>query len=231
MLKTKGYGVNEVVIIGVAGGSGSGKTFFAEALAKNLGKEVASIIYQDNYYIDQSHRFDHDGGCVNFDHPDALDFDLLANHLEDLKNGFGVEIPLYDFATHKRLLQTSFQPVKKVIIVDGILILTQAKLRNLFDISIFVETPESIRYTRRLQRDITERGRTEEGVKAQFETQVKPMHDLFVEPSKIYADIISSGTNMETFYALLKTIQKKIFNPMPILLNPTYQVSLENSLP
>lgn len=221
----------DTFIVGVAGGSGSGKTFFAEALAKKLGPAVACTIYQDNYYIDQSMNFDHDGGSVNFDHPNSLDFDLMAAHLEDLKNGFGIEVPIYEFATHRRLPQTTYQEVKKVIIVDGILILTQPKLRKLFDISVFVETPEEIRFSRRLKRDVLERGRTEEGVKAQFERQVKPMHDLFVEPSKLYADIVSSGTDMEAFYALLKTIQNKIFNPTPIFLNPTYQVSIENSLP
>jgi uridine kinase len=223
--------VIDTFIVGVAGGSGSGKTFFAETLAKELGQEVASVIYQDNYYRDQSANFDHDGGSVNFDHPDALDFDLMANHLQDLKDGFGIEVPIYEFATHKRLKQTTFQEIKKVIIVDGILILTQPHLRKLFDVTIFVETPEEIRFSRRLKRDVQERGRTPEGVKAQFENQVKPMHDLFVEPSKLYADIVSSGTDMEAFYSLLKTIQTKIFNPAPIFLNPTYQVSVENSLP
>lgn len=224
--------MNDVFILGVAGGSGSGKTFFAETLAKKLGPEVACLIFQDNYYIDQSHRFDHDGGSVNFDHPEALDFDLMANHLDDLKNGYDVEIPLYDFATHKRLLQTKLQPAKKVVIVDGILIFTQPQLMEIFDTTVFVETPEDIRFQRRLKRDVLERGRTEEGVRSQFEKQVKPMHDLFVEPSKEHADIISSGTDMEAFYNLLTMIQKRIFNPAPyMMLNPTYQVSIENSLP
>lgn len=222
--------MNNTFILAVAGGSGSGKTFFAQTLAKKLGPEVACLIYQDNYYIDQSHRFDHDGGSVNFDHPDALDFDLMANHLEDLKNGFDVEIPLYDFSTHKRLLETKFQPSKKVVIVDGILILTQPKLIDIFDTTVFVETPEEIRFQRRLKRDVLERGRTPEGVRSQFEKQVKPMHDFFVEPSKEYADIVSSGTDMEAFYNLLNMIQKRIFTPTP-LLNPTYQVSVENTLP
>lgn len=222
--------VNDVFIIGVAGGSGSGKTFFAETLAKKLGPEVACLIFQDNYYIDQSHKFDHDGGSVNFDHPDALDFRLMANHLEDLRNGFDIEVPLYDFATHSRLPRTKLQPAKKVVIVDGILILTQPYLVDIFDTTVFVETPENIRFERRLKRDVLERGRTEEGVISQFEKQVKPMHDLFVEPSKMNADIISSGTDMEAFYNLLTMIQQRIFTPS-VLLNPTYQVSIENSLP
>lgn len=196
-------------ILGVAGGSGSGKTFFAEALAKKL-KEKAFVLYQDNYYIDQSHRFDFDGGSVNFDHPEALDFDLMAKHLKELKEGEDIRIPKYDFATHSRLEETIYQPWKQVVIVDGILILTQPKLLEIFDQTIFVETPEDIRFQRRLNRDVVERGRTPEGVKAQFENQVKPMHDLFVEPSKESASFISSGVDMDAFYRMLSDIQTKI---------------------
>lgn len=198
-------------ILGVAGGSGSGKTFFAQALAKKL-KDKAFVLYQDNYYIDQSHRFDYDGGSVNFDHPDALDFELMAEHLQELKNGDDIRIPKYDFATHSRLTETIHQPWKQVVIVDGILILTQPKLIELFDESIFVETPEEIRFARRLNRDVVERGRTPEGVKAQFEKQVKPMHDLFVEPSKEKATYVSSGVDMDAFYRLLAHIEEKIAN-------------------
>lgn len=201
---------NDVIVIGIAGGSGSGKTFFAEALYKKLGEKRAAVIYQDNYYIDQSHLFDQDGGAVNFDHPDSLDFDLMASQLQELKKKKPVEIPLYDFKTHKRLKTTKTQEPKKVIIIDGILILTQPHLRELFTESIFVETPEDIRFQRRLERDVIERGRTPEGVAAQFEKQVKPMHDLFVEPSKEFASHISSGTDMEAFYSMLQRIIKLI---------------------
>lgn len=196
-------------ILAVAGGSGSGKTFFAQALAKKL-QEKAFVLYQDNYYIDQSHRFDYDGGSVNFDHPDALDFDLMAEHLKELKKGEDIRIPKYEFATHSRMKETIYQPWKRVVIVDGILILTQPKLLELFDASIFVETPEDIRFERRLNRDVVERGRTPEGVKAQFENQVKPMHDLFVEPSKNMATYVSSGVDMDAFYKLLAHIQEQI---------------------
>lgn len=222
--------MNNVFILGVAGGSGSGKTFFAETLAKKLGPEVAFVLYQDNYYIDQSAKFDHDGGSVNFDHPDALDFDLMASQLEDLKNGFDIEIPLYDFATHSRLEKTKYQKAKKVVIIDGILIFTQPKILELCDDTIFIETPEDIRFERRLQRDVVERGRTPEGVKAQFDAQVKPMHDMFVEPSKFNANNINSGTDMDAFYSMLSSIQRKIFEPS-VFMNPTYQVSTTNSLP
>ena len=193
-------------IIGIAGGSGSGKTFLAETLAKKLGKEKSFVLYQDSYYIDQSDKFDHDGGSVNFDHPSALDFNLLAEHLKQLKSGEDIEIPVYDFATHTRLKRTISQPSKKIVLVDGILILTQPHVRKYFDQSIFVHTPEEIRFQRRLIRDVNERGRTAEGVKNQFESQVKPMHDQFVEPSKEFANLISSGTDMEMFNKLLNEI-------------------------
>lgn len=181
---------NKPLIIGVAGGSGSGKTYFAKALHELLGREISTIIYQDNFYIDQSHRFDFDGGSVNFDHPESLDFPLLIKKLEQLKNGFEAHLPIYDFVTHKRLSQTILVKPHPVILVDGILILHPEKLRPLFDEMIFFDTPESLRFSRRLERDVKERGRTPEGVKAQFELQVKPMHDQFVEPSKVFAHTV-----------------------------------------
>lgn len=198
--------MNKHFLLGVAGGSGSGKTFFAETLAKKIGPENCFVLYQDSYYIDQSSKFDHDGGSVNFDHPSALDFDLLAEHLSLLKKGSPINIPIYDFATHTRQEKTIYQESKKVIIVDGILILSQPHVREHFDESVFVHTPEDIRYQRRLLRDVRERGRTEEGVKNQFKNQVKPMHDEFVEPSKSHATIVSSGTDMNTFNQVLKDI-------------------------
>lgn len=197
-------------ILGVAGGSGSGKTFFAETLAKKIGPENCFVLYQDSYYIDQSEKFDHDGGAVNFDHPKALDFNLLSEHLQSLKVGKSIEIPIYDFATHQRLKKTISQKSKKVIIVDGILILSQPHVREHFDKSIFVHTPEEIRYQRRLIRDVQERGRTPDGVKAQFDAQVKPMHDMFVEPSKEHASVISSGTDMDTFNKVLSNVLTQV---------------------
>ncbi|MBY0517236.1 MAG: uridine kinase [Bacteriovoracaceae bacterium] len=182
--------LNRSLIIGVAGGSGSGKTFFADALHKALGSEISTIVYQDNFYIDQSAKFDHDGGSVNFDHPDSLDFPLLAEKLKELKSGHATAVPIYDFATHKRRLETLHVAPRKVIIVDGILIFHPPYLRELFDEMIFFDTPEDLRFERRLKRDVEERGRTPEGVKAQFLRQVKPMHDQFVEPSKSFAGTV-----------------------------------------
>lgn len=180
---------NNVFILGVAGGSGSGKTYFAKALAEALG-EFATIVYQDNFYIDQSHRFDHDGGSVNFDHPESLELTLLAKCLSELKAGKPTEIPVYDFKTHTRMGNTLRVPSKTIVIVDGILIFHPDYLRDKFDEMIFFDTPESLRFERRLERDVVERGRTVEGVKAQFLKQVKPMHDEFVEPSKAHAHTV-----------------------------------------
>ncbi len=177
-------------IIGVAGGSGSGKTFFARELKKILGDELCTIIYQDNYYIDQSHRFDGDGGSVNFDHPDSLDFELLAIGLSELKKGNPIKVPLYEFSNHTRKKETIDCHPKKIILVDGILILDSKVVRAQLDEAIFFDTPEELRFKRRLDRDVNERGRTADGVKKQFELQVKPMHNQFVEPSKAYAQTI-----------------------------------------
>ncbi|MCT4641354.1 MAG: uridine kinase [Bacteriovoracaceae bacterium] len=200
------------LIIAVAGGSGSGKSFFSRALHKKLGDRKSQIIYQDNYYIDQSDKFDHDGGSVNFDHPDAIDFKLLALQLSYLKNNKKIDLPTYDFKTHSRLNKVTTICPKKVIIVDGILVLNSPYIRDVCDLMIFVETPEDIRFQRRLARDITERGRTPEGVRTQFKNQVKPMHDMYVEPSKHFAHIISSGTDMNKLNQILTSIETKLVN-------------------
>jgi uridine kinase len=175
---------NAPYILGVAGGSGSGKTYFAQELQNLMGHEHCQVISQDNFYIDQSKKFDFDGGSVNFDQ------DLLAARLDQLKKNQTTEIPIYDFVTHTRKSQTiSVQP-RTLLIIDGILILHFEKVRQFFNSSLFFATPESLRFSRRLNRDVKERGRSPEGVKRQFETQVKPMHDLFVEPSKEFATSI-----------------------------------------
>ncbi len=179
---------NKAFILGVAGGSGSGKTYFARALQAALGDDIATIVYQDNFYIDQSARFDHDGGSVNFDHPDSLDFPLLVDKLRELKAGLPSQIPIYDFATHTRRQETLPVSARPIIIVDGILIFHPPAVRELFDDMVFFDTAEALRFQRRLKRDVEERGRTAEGVRAQFEKQVKPMHDKFVEPSKVHAN-------------------------------------------
>jgi uridine kinase len=176
-------------LLGVAGGSGSGKTYFASALKKRLGGAACELIYQDSFYFDQSSKFDFDGGSVNFDHPNSIDFELLAETLRIIKKRKTVQVPIYDFVTHARLNATTRVEPRPVVIVDGILIFHVPEVRDLFDEMVFFDTPEELRYSRRLERDVHERGRTPEGVKSQFEKQVKPMHDTFVEPSKQYANV------------------------------------------
>lgn len=197
---------NTVLLIGISGGSGSGKTTFAKRLKEALN-ETCQIITQDSYYIDQSDKFDHDGGSVNFDHPSALDFDLLAKQLKQLKSGNSVEIPQYNFSTHKREeITIPLQPTK-IILVDGILLFSQPQIFEILDHKIFVDCPEELRFTRRLERDVKERGRTPEGVKAQFMAQVKPMHDEFVEPTKHQA---CSIVNVENFDQEFKNWVQKL---------------------
>jgi len=195
-------------VLGVAGGSGSGKTYFASALRKLVGEQSCSIILQDNFYFDQSERFDFDGGSVNFDHPDSIDFELLARCVQTLKLGEVAEIPIYDFVTHKRVpSMTSVEP-RPLIIVDGILVLHSESVRKQLHQSIFFDTPEPVRFARRLERDVLERGRKEEGVRAQYEKQVRPMHDQFVEPSKRSADIVM--TENDSFDDFLKGFFQKL---------------------
>lgn len=148
------------------------------------------ILLQDRYYIDQSGRFDCDGGLVNFDHPSSVDFALMARQLKALKEGHSVDVPRYDFATHSRLPQTDTITPHRFIIVDGILIFSQSVVRQHLDHLFYVSTSEELRFQRRLARDVRERGRSPEGVREQVSHQVKPIHDQFVRPSKKYANTI-----------------------------------------
>lgn len=184
---------SSILLIGVAGGSGSGKTTFARMLQAHLGEHFSATLAQDSYYRDMSEQFDRDGGRVNFDHPDALEFSLLVRHLKALKLGQSIDIPKYDFATHSRAFEVIYFDAKPVVILDGILILTQAEVREVLDFSFFIDAKEDVRFQRRLYRDVRERGRTPEGVRTQLMNHVKPMHDLFVEPSKRFADRVVSG--------------------------------------
>lgn len=181
---------SSVVLIGISGGSGSGKTTFARMMQANLGETFCGWLAQDRYYRQQPENL---RGKINYDHPDSLEFELLEKHLQLLRSGHDVEVPNYDFASHSRSSKTTAFPCRPAIIVDGILLLSQPQLRNLFDFSFFIETHEEIRFQRRLLRDVRERGRTPEGVREQFYAQVKPMHDLFVAPSRDFADRVISG--------------------------------------
>ena len=178
------------LIIGIAGGSGAGKTTFSNKLRAALGESVCQFISQDSYYIDQSDKFTVDGGDVNFDDPSALEFSLLEMHLKHLSLGEPIQIPIYDFATHTRLHQTTLVSPARVILVDGTLILSKPAAISHFDIRIFIDIAEDIRFERRLFRDTRERGRTADGVKNQWVKQVKPMHDRYVQPCAALADYL-----------------------------------------
>lgn len=181
----------------ISGGSGSGKTTFAKALLKGLGKKNVQILYQDSYYIDQSAHFDKDGGNINFDHPKSIDFNLMFKQITDLKNGKTIQLPVYDFATHTRNKITKTVYPKSILIVDGTLLMSQQIIKELADYLIFVDCKEQLRFSRRLKRDTVERGRTKEGVRAQFFKQVVPMHKKFIENSKKFASITVQVDNFD----------------------------------
>ena len=180
----------EPVIIGVAGGTGSGKTTVARAILDRAGTSQISLIQHDAYYRDLSDLPPAQRAIFNFDHPDALDNELLVTHLKALKAGRAIEMPIYDFTTHTRTEQTQTVGPNPVILLEGILIFADETLRTLMDVKIYVDTQADIRFIRRLQRDIAERGRTRESVVHQYLATVRPMHEQFVEPSKRYSDII-----------------------------------------
>ena len=178
------------LVIGIAGGSGSGKTTVAQEILQRVGPDRIAYIQHDSYYKDLSGLPPAQRAEVNFDHPNSLETDLLIHHVEQLKRGHTIEVPIYDFSTHSRTDKTFKVTSRGVIVVEGILIFVEAALRSLFDVKLFVDTDADIRLIRRLQRDITERGRTVENVIKQYQSTVRPMHLEFVEPSKRYADVI-----------------------------------------
>jgi uridine kinase len=178
------------LVIGIAGGSGSGKTTVAQEILQRVGPSRIAFLQHDSYYKDLSGLPPRQRAEVNFDHPDSLETDLLIEHIACLRDGKAVEVPIYDFASHSRTDQTFTVQPRRVILVEGILIFTEAALREMFDVKIFVDTDSDIRFIRRLERDIAERGRTTESVIKQYQLTVRPMHLEFVEPSKRYADII-----------------------------------------
>jgi uridine kinase len=178
------------VLIGISGASGSGKTLVAQTLYDTLGSQQVVTLQEDSYYKDLSHLPFEKRTQFNFDHPDAFDHALLITHLKDLLNGETIQHPVYDFTTHTRKKTTKTLGPHRIIILEGILVLTIPELRDLMDIKIFVDTPADICFIRRLQRDIHERKRTVESVINQYQNTVRPMFMQFIEPSKRYADII-----------------------------------------
>ena len=178
------------VVIGVAGGTGSGKTTVARKILEHVGAEHITYIPHDAYYRDLSHLSPMLRAQVNFDHPDSLETELLIEHLRQLKAGQAVEIPVYDFTTHSRTTETQRAEPAPVILVEGILVFVEPGLREMFDVKLYVDTDADIRLIRRLKRDVQERGRTFESVIEQYQRTVRPMHLEFVEPSKRHADVI-----------------------------------------
>lgn len=199
-----------MIIIGLTGGSGSGKTSLSKELIRRLPAGSSRLISQDNYYHDLSHLSTEERMQVNFDHPDSLDFDLLVEHLQQLKKGLTVEIPTYSFADHNRAEETISVEPADYIIIDGILVFSHKALRQTMDYRVFVDMDEETRLSRRMKRDIEERGRTKEDVLRQFNETVRPMHNLFIEPNKKYADfvmpgIVSDGTGLDMLLAVIDT--------------------------
>jgi uridine kinase len=205
----------ERIIVGVAGGTGSGKTTVSQAILDRVGRDRIAYLQHDSYYRDRSHVPLEERARANFDHPDALESELLAQHLASLKAGLPVEVPVYDFTTHTRETRTVTVAPRKVILVEGILIFAERALRELMDIKVFVDTDADIRFIRRLQRDITERGRTVESVIRQYTETVRPMHLEFVEPSKRYADVIvpEGGFNVTAIDMIVARVKDMIGNP------------------
>ena len=178
------------ILIGIAGGTGAGKTLVAQSIAQDLGSDSVLLIEQDSYYKDLHHIPLGERENRNFDHPDAFDRDLLRTHLEALLSGREADIPAYDMKTHTRVDQPKRVKGRRILILDGLLVLDGPALRHLMDIKIYVDDDPDIRFIRRLKRDLTERGRTLDQAIRQYESTVRPMHLQFVEPSKRYADLV-----------------------------------------
>jgi uridine kinase len=178
------------LVIGVAGGSGSGKTTVVRRIVESIGDDQVLVLEHDRYYRDRNDLRLEERAALNYDHPDSLETDLLVRHLHELRNGRPIEAPVYDFARYARQPVTALAVPRKAIIVEGILIFSDAALRELMDVKVFVDADDDTRFIRRLQRDVADRGRTVSSVIEQYLGTVKPMHLEFVEPSKRYADII-----------------------------------------
>lgn len=196
-------------IIGVAGGSGSGKTTVVRRIIESIGPDQVTVLDHDRYYRDRNDLRFEERAALNYDHPDALETDLMVAHVLELKAGRPVEVPSYDFTRYARLPARELMLPRRAVIVEGILVFVDATLRALMDIKVFVDTDDDTRFIRRLQRDVKERGRTMESVIEQYQATVKPMHLDFVEPSKRYADLIlpQGGHNPVAVDLLLRLIR------------------------
>ncbi|MXY75927.1 MAG: uridine kinase [Acidimicrobiia bacterium] len=196
-------------VVGVAGGSGSGKSTICEAIVERIGAEHVALIAHDAYYRHRPEISYEERTKVNYDHPDSLETELLLTHLESLAAGQTIQHPLYDFTRHLRRSRTLPIPPRPVILIEGILTLVEPDLREMLDLRVFVDTDADLRVLRRVGRDMRERGRSLESVVAQYQGTVKPMHERFVEPSKRYADlIIPEGYNRQAVGALVAMIRE-----------------------
>ncbi|MCZ7558591.1 MAG: uridine kinase [Bacteroidia bacterium] len=202
----------ESTVIGIAGGSGSGKTTFARNVIGLLGEENVTLFQHDAYYFDFAAMPEADRAAINFDHPDALDTALCAGHLALLRQGKAIEQPVYDFSTHSRREERLHVPAKPVILVEGILVLADAALRDQMDLRIFVDADADLRILRRAERDVSERGRTLTSVREQYCATVRPMHEQFVAPSRQFADLVvpRGGDNPRAVEAVVAFIYARM---------------------
>ena len=196
------------IILGIAGGTGSGKTFIVDNLLSIYNSNNISVINLDSYYKDLSHMGHQDRVKQNFDHPDSIDIDLIISHLKQISDGNDVDIPIYDFSNHIRLETTKTISQSNVIIVEGIFALHYMQLRKLYTLNVFIETSEDIRFQRRLSRDTKERGRTIGSIKDQYKSTMLPMHEKFIGPSKQFADLIIDGNS--NIINIIRSIKEKI---------------------
>jgi len=202
-----------MLIIGIAGGTGCGKTTVVNQIISELPVDEVCVISQDSYYRDTSHLPYEDRVKINFDHPKSIDFDLLIDHLKALKNGETIEQPVYSFVEHNRTGDTITTKPRKVVIVEGILILTNPAIREMFDIKIYVHADSDERLIRRLKRDIAERGRDIDEVLHRYQNTLKPMHQQFIDPTKEFADIIIPNNNYNNVAVdIVRTIVKDRLN-------------------
>ena len=201
----------DFLVIGIAGGTGSGKTTLMKNIIQRFG-DVVTVISHDNYYRRHDELTYEERCLLNYDEPAAFETDLMTAHLDQLRQGNAIECPVYDFTVHNRSDETVTIVPKKVILVEGILIFADKALRNLMDIKIFVDTDADIRLCRRIKRDVNKRGRTLESVLTQYQTTVKPMHEKYVEPSKRYADLVvpEGGKNVIALDMILGRIQRHL---------------------
>lgn len=202
---------NNILVIGIAGGTGSGKTTLMKNIMDRFG-DVVTVLSHDNYYRRRDELSYEERCRINYDEPAALETDMMARHLEQLRNGQAIDCPIYDFTQHNRSSETIRIEPKNVIIVEGILIFENQPLRDLMDIRIFVDTDADVRLCRRIKRDVTKRGRTLESVLTQYQETVKPMHERYVEPSKRFADIVvpEGGKNLVALDMIMGRIQRHL---------------------